>query len=122
MKPKRKFPEPAPLKPDDKLTHDKLKSVYFSDTHHDEDAPSHLIIKDTSICVERCAEEFGNPCQHFCPAQVYEWVTDDQAPRGRVQIGFGNCVHCKTCDIKDPYGVIEWVVPEGGGGPKWKEL
>lgn len=104
------------------LTHAKVDSVFYSDTHHDEDSPSHLKILDTRICVERCAEEFGNPCQHFCPANVYEWVQDATAPRGRVQIGFGNCVHCKTCEIQDPYGNIEWTVPEGGGGPRWKEL
>jgi electron-transferring-flavoprotein dehydrogenase len=126
-------PSPAHMRPkggrvprriafDGALTHPKVNSVYYSDTHHDEDSPSHLTILDTKICVDRCTEEFGNPCQHFCPANVYEWVKDGTAPRGRVQIGFGNCVHCKTCDIQDPYGNIEWTVPEGGGGPHWKEL
>lgn len=107
---------------DGTLTHAKVNSVFYSDTHHDEDSASHLKILDTRICVDRCAEEFGNPCQHFCPANVYEWVKDATAARGRVQIGFGNCVHCKTCEIQDPYGNIEWTVPEGGGGPHWKEL
>lgn len=122
MKKKGSRTPPGPFKGDGKLTFDKLTSVYHSDTHHDEDCPSHLIIKDPAVCVDRCKEEFGNPCRYFCPAQVYEWVEDEQSPRGRVQIGFGNCVHCKTCDIKDPYGIIEWVVPEGEGGPHWKEL
>jgi len=72
-------------------------------------------VADPQICVERCPEEFGNPCQHFCPAAVYEW------PKGAtaVVINASNCVHCKTCDIADPYENIEWVVPEGGGGPKY---
>jgi len=107
---------------DGRLTHSKLNSVYFSDTHHDEDSPSHLKILNTSVCVEQCARTYGNPCQYFCPANVYEWVKDPKAPDGRVQIGFGNCVHCKTCDIQDPYRNIEWTVPEGEGGPHWKEM
>ena len=97
---------------------DKLTDVYFSGAVHEEDQPSHLLIPDPSICVERCTREFGNPCQHFCPAAVYEW------PDGasEVTINASNCVHCKTCDIADPYENIEWVVPEGGGGPKYVGL
>jgi electron-transferring-flavoprotein dehydrogenase len=96
---------------------DKLTDVYHSGTVHEEDQPAHLLVLDTSICVERCTREFGNPCQHFCPAAVYEWPAEG-ASKGPT-VNFSNCVHCKTCDIADPYQNIEWVVPEGGGGPKY---
>jgi len=99
---------------------DKLTDVYHSGTQHDEDQPAHLLVLDTSICVTRCTEEFGNPCQHFCPAAVYEWPKEG-TPKGPT-VNFSNCVHCKTCDIADPYANIEWVVPEGGGGPKYHGL
>jgi len=102
---------------DDKGSMDKLTDVYHSGTTHEEDQPAHLLVKDPSICIERCTREFGNPCQHFCPAAVYEWREGGTA-KGPV-INFSNCVHCKTCDIADPYENIEWVVPEGGGGPKY---
>ena len=105
---------------DGQLAMDKLTDVYHSGTVHDEDQPPHLLVTDTTICVERCTAEFGNPCQHFCPAAVYEWPKEGKAS-GPI-INFSNCVHCKTCDIADPYGVIEWVVPEGGGGPKYVDL
>jgi electron-transferring-flavoprotein dehydrogenase len=104
------------------LSMDKLTDVYHSGTIHDEDQPAHLLVTDTSICVERCTQEFGNPCQHFCPAAVYEWPADGAAAKPGPIINFSNCVHCKTCDIADPYGIIEWVVPEGGGGPKYLDL
>ncbi|MEZ6017021.1 MAG: electron transfer flavoprotein-ubiquinone oxidoreductase [Planctomycetota bacterium] len=94
---------------------DKLTDVYLSGSIHEEDQPSHLVVNDPSICVERCTREFGNPCQHFCPAAVYEWPAGTR----EVLINASNCVHCKTCDIMDPYENIEWVVPEGGGGPKY---
>ncbi|MEM9799001.1 MAG: electron transfer flavoprotein-ubiquinone oxidoreductase [Planctomycetota bacterium] len=94
---------------------DKLTDVYLSGTIHEEDQPAHLLVPDPSICVERCTDEYGNPCQHFCPAAVYEWPKGTEA----VVINASNCVHCKTCDIMDPYENIEWVVPEGGGGPKY---
>ncbi len=102
------------------LAMDKLTDVYHSGTVHDEDQKPHLLVLDTKICVERCTAEFGNPCQHFCPAAVYEWPPESRAA-GPI-INFSNCVHCKTCDIADPYGIIEWVVPEGGGGPKYVDL
>ena len=105
---------------DDGLALDKLTDVYHSGTIHEEDQPAHLLVVDPAICVERCTVEFGNPCQHFCPAAVYEWPKDRvPAPGEGPVINFSNCVHCKTCDIADPYGIIEWVVPEGGGGPKY---
>jgi len=99
---------------------DKLTDVYWSGAIHEEDQPSHLLIPDPSICIERCTEEYGNPCQHFCPAAVYEWPETPE-PTG-VVINASNCVHCKTCDIADPYENIEWVVPEGGGGPKYIDM
>ncbi len=113
---------PAPVKFDGKLTFDKLTDVYKSGTVHEEDQPSHLVVNDTDICAGRCVEEYGNPCQYFCPAAVYEMVKGD-APSGKqLQINASNCVHCKTCDIMDPYAIITWVPPEGGGGPKYVDL
>ncbi len=110
------------LKFDGKLTFDKLTDVYKSGTTHEEDQPSHLVVNDTDICAGRCVEEYGNPCQHFCPASVYEMV-EGEAPSGKkLQINASNCVHCKTCDIMDPYQIITWVPPEGGGGPKYTDL
>ena len=105
---------------DDAGSMDKLTDVYWSGAIHEEDQPAHLLITDPSVCITRCPEEYGNPCQHFCPAQVYEW-TEESKDDG-VMINFSNCVHCKTCDIADPYQIIEWVVPEGGGGPKYVDM
>ena len=99
---------------------DRLASVYFAATEHDEDQPVHLRVADTSICITRCVEEYGNPCTRFCPAGVYE-IVDDEAGK-RLQINAANCVHCKTCDIKDPYQIIDWVTPEGGAGPNYQNL
>ena len=108
---------------DGQLTFDKLGDVYNSGTAHEEDQPVHLKVADTNHCVERCTQEFGNPCQHFCPAQVYEIVDDPQHATGkRLQINASNCVHCKTCDIMDPYQIITWVPPEGGGGPNYGRM
>jgi electron-transferring-flavoprotein dehydrogenase len=102
---------------------DRLAGVYFAATEHDEDQPVHLKVADTNLCVTKCAEEYGNPCQRFCPAAVYEIVADAAAPTGkRLQINAANCVHCKTCDIKDPYEIITWVTPEGGAGPNYQNL
>ena len=111
----------AGLKYDDQLTFDKLTDVYYSSTHHDEDQPAHLKVLDFNVCVGRCVEEYGNPCQNFCPANVYEMVDAGEEKR-RLQINFSNCVHCKTCDIMDPYQIINWVTPEGGGGPDYKGM
>ncbi|HSB11563.1 MAG TPA: electron transfer flavoprotein-ubiquinone oxidoreductase [Blastocatellia bacterium] len=111
----------ADLKYDDQITFDKLTDVYYSSTHHDEDQPAHLKVLDTNICVDRCTREYGNPCQNFCPASVYEMV-DAGEGRLRLQINFSNCVHCKTCDIMDPYQIIDWVPPEGGGGPNYRNM
>ncbi|MEW6125459.1 MAG: electron transfer flavoprotein-ubiquinone oxidoreductase [Acidobacteriota bacterium] len=108
------------LKYDDKLTFAKLTDVYYSSTQHHEDQPCHLKVLDTNICVDRCTKEFGNPCQNFCPASVYEMTGDNDSRR--LQINFSNCVHCKTCDIMDPYQIINWVPPEGGGGPNYRNM
>jgi electron-transferring-flavoprotein dehydrogenase len=114
---------PAPFVPDGKLTFDRLADVYHSGTAHEEDQPVHLLVADTNLCVERCTVEYGNPCQRFCPAAVYEMVADPAAPHGRrLQINASNCVHCKTCDIMDPYQIITWVPPEGGGGPNYGKM
>jgi len=104
---------------------DRLAGVYFAATEHDEDQPVHLIVSDPSVCVTRCAAEYDNPCTRFCPAGVYEIVADPEGPANtgkRLQINAANCVHCKTCDIKDPYEIITWVTPEGGSGPNYQNL
>jgi electron-transferring-flavoprotein dehydrogenase len=115
----RRFRRP---KYDGVRTFDKLTDVFHSGTKHEENQPCHLKV-DTQHCVTRCASEYGNPCTRFCPAQVYNIVDDANAPTGkRLQIDFANCVHCKTCDIMDPYEVITWVTPEGGDGPRYDRL
>jgi electron-transferring-flavoprotein dehydrogenase len=119
----RRLRAPPPLAPDGELTFDKLADVYHSGAAHEEDQPAHLVVVDPDVCVERCTVEYGNPCQRFCPAHVYEMVDDPASPAGRrLQINFSNCVHCKTCDIMDPYQVIDWVPPEGGGGPAYGRM
>jgi electron-transferring-flavoprotein dehydrogenase len=100
---------------------DRLASVFLAATTHDEQQPVHLKVLDTSICVERCTKEFGNPCEKFCPANVYEMIDDGVGGR-RLQINAANCVHCKACDIKDPYEIIDWTTPEGGSGPNYQAL
>ncbi len=114
-----KKPRPA-MKYDGKLTFDKLTDVYKSNTKHEEDQPSHLVIADFDICNNRCTEEYSNPCQYFCPAQVYEMVENEDGSGKHLQLTPSNCVHCKTCDIADPYQIITWVVPEDGGGPNYE--
>ncbi len=99
---------------------DRLAGVYFAATEHDEDQPVHLHVADTNICIDQCTKEYGNPCIRFCPAGVYEMVQDGTGTR--LQINAANCVHCKTCDIKDPYQIINWVTPEGGAGPNYLNL
>jgi len=99
---------------------DRLAGVYFAATEHDEDQPIHLHVADTNICIDKCTKEYGNPCTRFCPAGVYEIVKDDAG--SRLQINAANCVHCKACDIKDPYEIINWVTPEGGAGPNYLNL
>jgi electron-transferring-flavoprotein dehydrogenase len=113
-------PAPPRFQGDGVLTFDRLTDVYHSGTRHEEDQPCHLHVLDPSICVGRCVTEYGNPCQYFCPAAVYEMV-EDKGGR-RLKINFSNCVHCKTCDIADPYQIIDWVPPEGGGGPNYEGM
>jgi electron-transferring-flavoprotein dehydrogenase len=110
-----------PARIDRQLTFDRLTNVHFSGTRHPEDQPSHLIVHDADICRTRCREEYGNPCTRFCPANVYEMVDAGDGTK-RLQINPSNCVHCKTCDIMDPYQVIDWVPPEGGGGPQYEGM
>jgi len=107
-------------KGDGQFSFDKLTDLYHSGTKHEEDQPAHLVIHDTNICNTRCVTEFGNPCQHFCPANVYEMIEANDIPSGKqIHLNPSNCVHCKTCDIMDPYEIITWVPPEGGGGPNY---
>jgi electron-transferring-flavoprotein dehydrogenase len=109
------------FKGDGKLTFDRLTDVYHSGTRHNDDQPCHLHILDANICVTKCVEEYGNPCQYFCPAAVYEMAKESTGAL-KLKINFPNCVHCKTCDIADPYQIIDWVVPEGGGGPNYEGM
>jgi electron-transferring-flavoprotein dehydrogenase len=113
-------PAPERFKGDGKLTFDRLTDVYHSGTRHEEDQPCHLRVHDLNICATRCVEEYGNPCQYFCPAAVYEMAKEGAGVK--LKINAANCVHCKTCDIADPYQIIDWVVPEGGGGPNYEGM
>ncbi|UGB25476.1 electron transfer flavoprotein-ubiquinone oxidoreductase [Methylorubrum sp. B1-46] len=110
-------------KPDGKLTFDRLSSVYLSNTNHEEDQPPHLQVKDMGLQKASEHDVYGGPSSRYCPAGVYEWVEDKAASDGvRFQINAQNCVHCKTCDIKDPNQNINWVTPEGPGGPNYTNL
>ncbi|MCJ2113054.1 electron transfer flavoprotein-ubiquinone oxidoreductase [Methylobacterium sp. E-025] len=110
-------------KPDGKLTFDRLSSVYLSNTNHEEDQPAHLQVKDMGLQKTSEHDVFGGPSARYCPAGVYEWVEDAAAGDGvRYQINAQNCVHCKTCDIKDPNQNINWVTPEGPGGPNYPNM
>jgi electron-transferring-flavoprotein dehydrogenase len=104
-------------KPDNKLTFDRLSSVFVSNTNHAEDQPAHLTLKDPSVPVQVNLAKYAGPESRYCPAAVYEFVNDNGIER--LQINAQNCVHCKTCDIKDPTQNIVWVTPEGGGGPNY---
>jgi len=115
--------ECAPIeypKPDGRLTFDKLSSVYLSSTNHEENQPAHLTLKDASVPVATNLAKYAGPESRYCPAGVYEFVEVDGSQK--LQINFQNCVHCKTCDIKDPTQNIVWVVPEGGGGPNYANM
>jgi electron-transferring-flavoprotein dehydrogenase len=113
-------PAPERFKGDGVLTFDRLTDVYHSGTRHEEDQPCHLVVADLNVCATKCVTEYGNPCQYFCPAAVYEMVQENGQPR--LKINASNCVHCKTCDIADPYEIITWVPPEGGGGPNYEGM
>jgi len=110
------------IKYDGELTFDKETDLYYSGSTHEENQPPHLKIKDLDICYTKCAKEFQNPCVRFCPANVYEMEKDEKTGQLTMKLNFSNCVHCKTCDIKDPYENITWVPPEGGGGPQYTVL
>ena len=99
---------------------DRVSSVFLAGNSHDESQPIHLKVADTSVCATQCTTAYGNPCQNFCPAGVYEMV--GEGAERRLQINAANCVHCKACDIKDPYGIITWTTPEGGSGPNYQNL
>ncbi len=116
------LPKTAQFKPDGRLTFDKLTDVYHSGTFYEEDQPSHLRIADFNICNGRCIVEYGNPCVHYCPAAVYEMEDELSGSGKHLKVNSSNCVHCKTCDIRDPYQNILWVCPEGGGGPHYNGL
>ena len=107
-------------KADGVLTFDRLSSVFVSNTNHEEDQPVHLTLKDAALPVELNLAQYDGPEQRYCPAGVYEFV--EEAGATRLQINAQNCVHCKTCDIKDPAQNINWVVPEGGGGPNYPNM
>jgi electron-transferring-flavoprotein dehydrogenase len=111
-------------KPDGKLTFDRLSSVFISNTNHEENQPAHLTLKDASVPVKINLAKYAGPESRYCPAGVYEFVPDETAGGNaqRLQINAQNCVHCKTCDIKDPTQNIRWVVPEGGGGPNYPNM
>lgn len=126
-KPDRKTLEPAkahaPIaypKPDGKISFDKLSSVFMSNTNHEEDQPIHLKVADLNLQKTSEHDVFAGPSNRYCPAGVYEWVEETSGPR--FQINAQNCVHCKTCDVKDPNGNITWVPPEGGGGPNYEAM
>jgi len=107
------------IKYDGERSFDKETDVYYSGSTHEENQPPHLKVLDYDICYTKCREEYQNPCVRFCPANVYEMETDEETGKLELKLNFSNCVHCKTCDIKDPYENINWVPPEGGGGPKY---
>jgi len=108
-------------KPDGKITFDKLSSVFLSNTNHEEDQPAHLTLKQATVPVQINLARYAGPEQRYCPAGVYEFVKSEDGS-DRLQINFQNCVHCKTCDIKDPTQNIVWVTPEGGGGPNYVNM
>ncbi|MBS8239112.1 electron transfer flavoprotein-ubiquinone oxidoreductase [Marinobacter lipolyticus] len=109
-------------KPDNKLTFDRLTSVFVSNTNHEEDQPVHLKLTDPNIPIEQNLPKYDEPAQRYCPAGVYEVVEKDDGSGKKFQINAQNCVHCKTCDIKDPAQNITWVTPEGGGGPNYPNM
>ena len=122
LKPARECKPIAYPKPDGVVSFDKLSSVFLSGTNHEEDQPIHLTLKDASIPIGRNLPEYDEPAQRYCPAGVYEVVRDDSGGNPRFVINAQNCVHCKTCDIKDPSQNINWVTPEGGGGPTYPNM
>ena len=121
LKPAARCRQIAYPKPDGKLTFDRLSSVFLSNTNHEESQPVHLVVMDMGLQKRSELEVFGGPSARYCPAGVYEWLTQGESDP-RYVINAQNCVHCKTCDIKDPNGNITWVAPEGGGGPNYQNM
>jgi electron-transferring-flavoprotein dehydrogenase len=109
-------------KPDGRVTFDRLSSVFISNTNHEENQPPHLQLKDPALAISVNYALYDSPEQRYCPAGVYEIVDAPDSGGKRLQINAQNCVHCKTCDIKDPRQNINWVVPEGGGGPNYPNM
>lgn len=127
IKPAKGSTEDVPLVPEKKtfdgvLYVDKLTGVYLSKTMHREDQPSHIVIHDENLCVNECFYTYQSPCTRFCPGEVYEIETDEKTSQRRLKLNPSNCLHCKTCDIKDPYRNITWTCPEGGEGPGYTML
>jgi electron-transferring-flavoprotein dehydrogenase len=120
LEPAQNFKPIAYPKPDGVVSFDKLSSVFLSNTNHEEDQPVHLIVKDMALQKASEHDVYAGPSQRYCPAGVYEWIEEPSGPR--FQINAQNCVHCKTCDIKDPNQNIVWVPPEGGGGPNYPNM
>jgi electron-transferring-flavoprotein dehydrogenase len=120
LKPAKTYQPIAYPKPDGKLTFDRLSSVFLSNTNHEEDQPIHLKVADMELQKTSEHDVFAGPSNRYCPAGVYEWV--EESSGARFQINAQNCVHCKTCDVKDPNGNITWVPPEGGGGPNYEAM
>ena len=121
LKPAAECPKIEYPKPDGKLTFDRLASVFVGNVNHEEDQPPHLTLKDPSIPVAVNLAKYAGPEQRYCPAAVYEFVKSDEGEE-RLVINAQNCVHCKTCDIKDPTQNIVWTAPEGGGGPNYSGM
>lgn len=107
---------------DNKLFFDKLSSVYLTGTFHDEHSPNHLKLKNGNICSDVCAPQYSSPCNHFCPANVYEMINVSGSSKKTLQINYTNCIHCQTCDIKCPFNNIDWTLPEATGGPNYKVM
>lgn len=107
---------------DNKLFFDKLSSVYMTGSMHDEDSHNHLKLQDGNICSDICQPQYNSPCNHFCPANVYEMIDDSTNNKKKLQINYTNCIHCHTCDIKCPFDNIDWTLPEATGGPNYKEV
>jgi len=122
LRPKKEVQPIVYPKPDGVLTFDRLSSVFISNTNHNEDQPVHLTLKDPTVPVNVNLALYDAPEQRYCPAGVYEIVRDADGNNPRLQINAQNCVHCKTCDIKDPTQNIVWVTPEGGGGPNYPNM
>ena len=122
LKPAAEMPKIDYPKPDGVITFDRLSSVYLSNTNHEEDQPVHLRLKEAAVPVDHNLALYDAPEQRYCPAGVYEILRDDDGSNPRLQINAQNCVHCKTCDIKDPTQNIDWVTPEGGGGPNYPNM